>query len=129
MLRFALRRLLWVAPSLLLVSVLTFAIVSRIPFDTDAKGLYDSSRSRFAELPLFLNAEPGDVRSQVRGWLDALERRADEPARAAEARRALARLGGAALPTLFAQWDRMKPALRTEVALALAPVADRMALD
>src|SRR5215475_3362502 len=50
------------------------------------------------------------------------------PAEVERLRRELVRLGGAALPFVIPRFDALEPDRRQELALALAPIAERMGL-
>lgn len=134
MLSILLRRLLWLIPTLFVVSLIVFFIFSFLPQRTDdedsgirlgLQGAEEQRRERFVQLPIFLNADPKDVRA--RASAAALEV-ADDGAEAERGAREIARLGGAALPHLIPTLDRFDPVRRSRVALALAPVAIRMNL-
>ena len=117
MLRYALRRVLWVFPSVLGVSVIAFFVLSLRAAPSPAE---------LHALPLFFNMEPRDVRARAQEALLELTTHPPDSARAQSARVELGRLGGAALPYLLIELDVYDPSTRVEVALALAPVADRM---
>ncbi|HMI84903.1 MAG TPA: ABC transporter permease subunit [Polyangiaceae bacterium] len=134
MLRHALRRLLWIVPILIGVTLASFAVLSYLPDPADdpallgtltAEQLASLRRTRFLDLPRFFNARPIDVAGRVER---ALIRIGEGDARAAEARDELVRLGGAALPHLLPRLDALPPASRARVAVALAPVAERMGM-
>lgn len=134
MLGHALRRLLWTIPALFAISVVTFLFLSFVPDPTEdprlvaslsPRELEEARRARFLDLPRFFNAAPEDVRSRA---ARALQRTAAGGAEAAVGAEALARLGGAALPHVLPELDALAPEPRLRVALALAPVARRMAL-
>src|SRR5262245_49603008 len=129
MLRYALRRVLWVFPSVLGVSLIAFFVLSLVPVDIpgDATGLV--RRYRFLDRPLFLNANPSDVRSRSLAALDALVAATKDSDDMKLAARELARLGGAALPWIMPPFEALPPAQRTRVAEALMPVAERMQLE
>lgn len=103
--RHTLRRILWIVPTLLLVSLFSFAALSR----SDA-----------GALPRFFQPSPQSVRDLALGAMA----RVAEGDRQAHAE--LARLGGAALPFVLPALDGLAPAGRARVAVALAPVARRM---
>jgi peptide/nickel transport system permease protein len=147
MFRYALRRVLWSIPTLLATSLFLFLVVTTLapapsgpagsaPTDEGAARIEEARRSQFFDLPRFFNANPRDVRSNAQGALAQLA--ADEPARAQgsaqaegpqeEGARALARLGGAALPYVLPLFDSLSPDARGRAAVALAPVAGRMGL-
>jgi len=131
MLRYAFRRMLWVFPSVLGVSLISFYLLSLIPSsiaessDANAGSEY---RERFLDLPLFFNVAPRDVRTRTARVVDDLVAAEDGSPMALRARRELLRLGGAVLPVLLPRLDALKPEDRLRVALALAPMADRMGL-
>lgn len=78
----------------------------------------------FRQLPVFVNADPQDVRARA---LSAMRAVAQGDERLAERGRVqLLRLGGAALPQLLPQLDSLEPMARGRVAMALGPVALRM---
>ncbi|MCA9627517.1 MAG: ABC transporter permease subunit [Myxococcales bacterium] len=106
--RHALRRLLWLLPGLMLISLLGFWAVS--------KTLQPTATS----LPRFFNPNPVSVRNLAeKAMADAAQ---GERAGARELRR----LGGAALPYVLPKLDTLSPTQRTRVALALAPLGRRM---
>src|SRR6185295_12191904 len=73
----------------------------------------------------FFNDHPIDVVARVD---EALAHVAADDRSADEARAALVRLGGAALPYLLPRLDGLEPAARARVAVALSPIADRMGI-
>ncbi len=111
--REAIRRLLWLAPTLVVVTVLAFWAVSGALGDTQAW------RAR----PLLFNPTPIGVRDIAWGAAQAVAEGGRESARAEAT---LARLGGAALPHVLPRLDSMSPEGRQRVARALAPLAARM---
>ncbi|HMJ53125.1 MAG TPA: ABC transporter permease subunit [Polyangiaceae bacterium] len=134
MLRHALRRLLWIVPILIGVTLASFALLSYLPDPADdpallgtltAEQLASLRRARFLDLPRFFNQKPLDVAGRVE---QALLRIGIDDGRADQARADLARLGGAALPHLLPRLDALPPAARARVAVALAPVAERMGI-
>jgi peptide/nickel transport system permease protein len=131
MLRHALRRLFWLVPVLIGVTLASFVLVSYTPIPetelaaTGEDAIYELGRSQFRDLPRFFNKRPRDVQRRVN------EELARVSAGDAEARRAiatLARLGGAALPILLPRLDSLDPSSRQRVALGLAGVAERMGI-
>jgi ABC-type dipeptide/oligopeptide/nickel transport system permease component len=114
MLKEALRRLLWLGPALVVVTVPTFWALSRFADDT---------APAFSELPLFFNSNPPGAKERA---LDALAQVAENGKSAKDGEQALVRLGGAALPHVLPQFDALEPDARRRVALALVPVARRM---
>ncbi len=111
--REALRRLLWLAPTLVGVTLIAFWAISRALTPIGGG----------AELPLFVNPKPigvGDL-----SW-HAAERVAAGNEDAEAAANTLVRLGGAALPHVLPRLDSLSPEGRQRVARALAPLAARM---
>lgn len=130
MLRYAFRRLLWVFPSVIGVSIITFYLLSLIPRGDAVPTSMEERRREFDDLPLFVNIEPRDVRTRVTKAKAAMVADHEAPGMSvAEAEAEIVRLGGAALPLLLPELDELAPDVRVRVALALAPLADRMHLD
>jgi hypothetical protein len=112
MLRYALRRVLWILPALLVATLLYFGLLTHHAIPTDGP-----------RLPLFVNTHPRDVRALS---AQALQELTDGPSdRAAQE---LVRLGGAALPHVLPHLDALGPEARGRLAVALQPVAERMGL-
>lgn len=109
--RRAVRRLTWILLSLALMTVLCFGMLAELL----------SRPGTGPELPRFFNPEPRNVRDLAHAAVDRLQR-GDDRAAAAE----LSRLGGAALPFVLPNLDRLDPATQQRLALALTPVALRM---
>lgn len=107
-----LRRLFWSLPALLFVTLFAFWLISGSTPKRSGGGL-----------PTFFNLHPTDVASLA--W-DAATRIAerDDPV----AKQRLVGLGGAALPHVLPRLDTLSPPGRERVALALAPLRDRMGL-
>jgi len=114
-LREALRRFLWLGPTLFGLTIPMFWLLAR---STDS-GVIASER-----LPLFVNRAPRGVRERA---LDALDRLGsglpEDPSQPS-----LAYLGGAALPHVLPRLDTLAPDVRGGVALALTPIAVRMGI-
>ena len=114
--RSVLRRLLWLGPALVLITMVTFGALSvALHADMDAEAL-----------PLFFNPEPGAVERLSTRALRAIAA-AGEPDPAAQAE--LVRLGGAALPFVLPALDSLSPDGRARVVAALRPVGARMGLE
>jgi peptide/nickel transport system permease protein len=114
--RSVLRRLLWLGPTLVLITLITFGVLSiALPADPEV-----------AAAPLFFNPDPGAVEHLA---LNALREVADAGAGSADAQRELARLGGAALPYVLPALDSLSPDGRARVVKALQPVGTRMGFD
>lgn len=131
MLRYAFRRMLWVFPSVIGVSLITFYLLSLIPRGDAVPTTEEQRRVQFDDLPLFVNISPKDIRVRVAAARDALLADSFEPGgmTPAKAEQELLRLGGAALPVLLPELDELAPSSRVKVALALAPLAERMGLE
>src|SRR6185312_14059126 len=134
MLAHALRRLLWTIPALIGISLVTFLFLSYVPDPTDDPAfvartppaeLEAMRRERFLDLPRLFNVAPRDVRARAEEAVAAVC--LGGPG-AEEARRELARLGGAALPYVLPRFDELDQESRRNVAVALAPVARRAGL-
>lgn len=130
----AVRRALWLIPTLVGVSLVTFLFLSYVPDPTlDPKvaaqlgeaRVAELRRERFLDLPRLVNASPLDA--QARATAAVAEIAAHGP-READAARELSRIGGAALPHVIPGLDALPPEPRSRVALALAPIARRMRL-
>jgi peptide/nickel transport system permease protein len=135
MLRHAFRRLLWVFPSVLGVTLLSFLVLARVPdpvtrsADTwTAAERADRLRRRFVDLPLFVNLAPKDAHARTEQAVETIL--AADPASdaAASARRELSRIGGVGLPYVLTTFDRLAPEGRTLLVAALAPVGRRMGI-
>jgi peptide/nickel transport system permease protein len=142
MLRVALRRTLWAIPTLFGISLVVFFVTTLIPepaaslvpaqagaLGTDPLAeevVLARRRAHFLDLPRFLNPRPEDVRSHAAANVQTLVDDRVTPTAAEGASRELARLGGAALPFVLPELDKLKPAARGRVAVALAPIAERM---
>ena len=135
LLRHALRRALWLIPTLAFVSLVTFLFLSYVPDPTEdpkvAAALGETRvaelrRERFLDLPRFANTDPRDARARAESAVAAVVAGGTLEA---DGRRELVRLGGAALPHVIPALDEIAPEPRARVALALAPVARRMGLQ
>jgi peptide/nickel transport system permease protein len=134
MIRYALRRVLWSIPTLLATSLVLFLVTTLAP-DPTAPADRELRRSQFFDLPRFVNADPQDVRSNTRAALALLSASGEAPEAPAaggdsheDGARELQRLGGAALPYTLPVLESLNPEARRRVAVALAPVAERMGL-
>ncbi len=127
MLRFAIRRILWAIPTLLATSLVLFFITTLAPAaaGSDDPLLDEAFRGRFLDVPRFLNMHPQDVRSRA---AEALSHVAAGDGQQALAARRLVWLGGAALPSVLTSLEALSPDARGRVAVALAPLAERMGL-
>src|SRR5262245_61266252 len=114
--RSVLRRLLWLGPTLLLITLATFGVLSWVlPAPREA-----------ASLPLFFNPDPGGVERFALGALRELATARTEHVAAAHE---LGELGGAALPFVLPALASLRPEARVRAVRALAPVARRMGLE
>jgi ABC-type dipeptide/oligopeptide/nickel transport system permease component len=135
MLRFAFRRVLWSIPTLLATSLLLFFVTTLAPDPASPLSVEEARtpatdprveaarRARFLDLPRFINRDPQDVRSRAREAVQHVA--ADDALHEVSARR-LRELGGAALPYVLPELEALSPEVRGRVAVALAPVAERM---
>ncbi len=114
--REALRRILWLAPMLIVVTVLAFWALSQ-SLQTPENQDVPSRR-----IPLFFNTSPTSL--QDLAWELAV--RVAENEHDGQAAQALVRLGAAGLPHIWPKIDVLSPEGRKHVALALVPVAYRM---
>src|SRR5215471_13587748 len=109
MLRYAIRRVLWAIPTLLATSLVLFFVTTLAP--DPAPGREDpladeARRSRFVDLPRFVNTNPQDVVSRARG---AMVHVAAGDAQHVQGERELRRLGGAALPYVLPSFEALAP--------------------
>ena len=135
MLRHAFRRLLWVFPSVLGVTLLSFFVLARVPDPSlrasdqwTAAERADRARRRFLDLPLFVNLAPLDARLRTEQAVGTILAADPASEQAAEAQRELTRIGGVGLPYVLGTFDRLAPEGRARLALALAPLGRRMSL-
>jgi ABC-type dipeptide/oligopeptide/nickel transport system permease component len=136
MLGYALRRAIWAIPTLFGVSLVVFILTTLLPDPTPDEGGSPSEvgfrlrvdelrRARFLDLPRFLNVAPHDVRARVEDCVTHIVLE-DDDAQLCEKR--LAQIGGAGLPFLLPHLDALPPSARGRIALALAPIAQRMGM-
>jgi peptide/nickel transport system permease protein len=126
MLRYALRRVLWAIPTLLGTSLVLFFVTTLAPDPPpgpDDSIVEEARRARFVDLPRFVNTDPRDVESKAAAAVKDVATGGAEEERGA---RELARLGGAALPYVLPTLEALPPEARGRVAVALAPIAERM---
>lgn len=118
-----LRRVLWLVPTLFLVSVAAFQFLAwTIPIPRVAGPWEQSHRE---PLPVFVNTHPNNAGDLAEHLMQDVARGGAESPRAA---RALIRLGGAGLPHILPRLDELAPRERGRVALALVPLAERMGI-
>ncbi|MET0414090.1 MAG: hypothetical protein ABW217_22460, partial [Polyangiaceae bacterium] len=111
-----LRRILWLGPTLILVTLLAFGVLaSALP-----------EQAGVPHLPLYLNPTPSGVEQLA---LHAVARVAQGGEDRELQARELARLGGAALPFVLPALDTLTPEGRARVARALAPLRARMGFE
>ena len=124
--RHALRRILWIVPTLFLVSIAAFWVLTATPTPGGRAEAGEHGAHPFFgphSPPRFLNPHPTSVRELTEQAMNSI---ASDDTRAAAARVELARLGGAALPHLLPKLDSVEPIGRGRIALALAPIGQRM---
>src|SRR5688572_8662354 len=119
--RHVLRRILWIVPTLFVISVCAFWALTagaRFPVghhdDADRHPLFGAHAP-----PRFFNPNPTSVNDLAERAMTSI---ATNDADAALARVELVRLGGAALPYVLPKLDALDPTGRKRVALALAPL-------
>lgn len=117
--RGSLRRLLWLIPMLVVVTVLAFGALSKSleEFTPGSPGALGDRT-----LPLFFNTAPETVADVAWG----AARRVAENASDEKAKARLLALGAAALPHVLPRIDALPPSGRSHVAEALVPLALRM---
>ncbi|MBI5536794.1 MAG: ABC transporter permease [Deltaproteobacteria bacterium] len=120
MLRYALRRALWMLPTLVGITLIAFGFLALTPMRPETS----EAPAHHERLPVFLNPSPRDVRSLAEASVEQIAQ-GDQPAQASSR---LVRLGGAALPFVLPHLDALGPEQRARVALSLEPVARRMGL-
>ncbi len=139
MLRYAIRRLLLTIPTLIGTSLVVFLVTTLVPDPVTATLLeqnallardrlaYDAleerRRERFLDLPRFFNPRPRDVHTLADDCINHISGNDDMAPLAAYR---LEKAGGAALPYVLPNLDKLPPGGRGRVAVALAPVAERM---
>lgn len=130
------RRILWIAPTLFVVSIAAFWFLCLVPDVTEVEGFEarvgaDESarmrRERFVDLPVFFNTAPRDVRVLSREAVRAIAE--GDPQTRARGEKTLVRLGATALPHVFGIFDEFDPRTRGRVALVMTPIAARMGID
>src|SRR5688572_19820927 len=99
--RFIVRRLLWLGPTLLVITLVTFGVLSHV-LERPAAG---------PTLPLFFNPDPGAVERLARAAIRDVAGGALAPADAG----VLSELGGAALPIVLPALDSLEPEGRARV--------------
>jgi len=117
--RSVLRRLLWLGPALVLITMVTFGALSVVLGSDGGRG--DGAES----LPLFFNPEPGSVERLATRALRDIAATESAP----EAETELVQLGGAALPFVLPALDSLSPEGRARVVRALRPVGARMGFE
>ena len=132
MIRFALRRLLAMVPTVFGISLVTFVLVNLAVGNPDTSGAGGSALDRETaeemgrvyglHLPLFLNLSIDDARTRTERDLELLA----DPARRGPAIRSLARTGGAALPYLAAAIPKLKGDILAAALEALDALAKRL---
>ncbi|MBN2195906.1 MAG: ABC transporter permease subunit [Polyangiaceae bacterium] len=123
--RHAIGRILWLGPSLALVTVIAFVLLVAAQSGSAGLGTDVMAERHLRELPLFLNPSPEDVQSLSEKTVRLV---AQDGPDAARATMTLQRLGGAALPHVLPKLVALSPEGRARVAQALMPIAHRMGL-
>jgi len=123
--RHALRRILWIVPTLFVISLAVFWLLTPRPTPHGTELEADHPFFGDHSPPRFVNTRPTNVRDRA---LTLMQRIASADPGEELARRELTRLGGAALPHVLPALDSLDPRGRARVALALAPLGSRMNL-
>lgn len=139
MLRYAIRRLLVTIPTLIGTSLVVFLVTTLVPDPVVAslveqtalltrdrlayESLEEQRRERFLDLPRFFNPRPRDVHVLADECVAHISLNDDQSTLSMYR---LERAGGAALPFVLPSLDKLPPGGRGRVAVALAPVAERM---
>ncbi len=139
MIRYTVRRIFWAIPTLFGISLVAFLLTTLIPEpppeslasqlgmlerDPASFDAYEEARrERHLDLPKFVNTQPRDVRTIAS---EAVAHLVADDAQAPIAAHRVSRIGGALLPFIVPELDRLEPKARSRVALALAPVGERM---
>lgn len=122
--RHALRRILWIVPTLFVVSLGVFWLLSATLRSNAASAREDGAGAfHGTPPPRFLNTQPTSVRDRAHAVMASIAR---DDEHSVAARHELARLGGAALPHVLPELDSLDPRGRARVALALGPIGKRM---
>ncbi len=119
--RALLRRLAWLFARLVLLSLLCFALVSRLATRHPTPTVELSDRYGEANLPRFINWPPRDLHTRVAEQLTKLAQ-GESPG----AERELARLGGAALGSVSDALRMASPETAHRLCRAMLPVLTRM---
>ena len=130
---------MWAIPTLFGISLVAFLLTTLIPEpppeslasqlgmlerDPASFDAYEEARrERHLDLPKFVNTQPRDVRTTAS---EAVAHLVADDSQAPIAAHRISRIGGALLPFIVPELDRLEPKARSRVALALAPVGDRM---
>jgi peptide/nickel transport system permease protein len=123
--RYAVIRLLWAIPTLGLMCLLVFAAATFLV--DDSSGQREAMRrEHFVDLPRFYNSDPQDLQARVDAAIALLDVDSNERAIYVTGNAEFARLGGAALPLILPKFSYLSPSTRARVAMALAPIAQRM---
>lgn len=138
MIRYILRRIIQMIPTLIGISIVTFLLVHLAPGSPVTTGygitvsggnVEDQARlyakRYFLHLPLFLNLEIHDVENHTEELLTA----AQDPARRPFARRQISALGGAGIPYVVPRLGDLEPEAREAVLDGLDSVALRIGLE
>jgi hypothetical protein len=116
-----LRRVLWLIPTLFLVSLAAFQFLAwTLPAAPEPDR---GELPRSTPLPVFVNLHPDNARELAQRLTERVAE-SDDP----EAARHLVVLGGAGLPYVLPHLDELSPTERGRVALALKPLALRMGI-
>src|SRR5688572_17461425 len=125
--RTALRRILWILPTLFVISLGTFWVLSAgggfRPAEHEGHEPHEHPFFGAHDAPRFFNRNPTTARDLAQRAMSSI---ANDDANAAAAKVDLVKLGGAALPFVLPELDSLEPKGRGRVAVALAPLGRRM---
>ncbi|HUT78697.1 MAG TPA: ABC transporter permease [Polyangia bacterium] len=137
MIRFAARRILAMIPSVIGISLVTFALINLAMKEPDAGEAWSAGSFAFGasaaedlgrafglHLPLFVNFDIADVRSRAAGDIAGLGREESRQ----RATRSLIQAGGAALPYLLPALTRLEGAQQAAALETLRALAGRIGL-
>jgi peptide/nickel transport system permease protein len=134
---YIIKRLIMLVPTIVGISLVTFVLINLAVDNPDTGGTDISGSAMDSEtaeelgrayglhLPLFVNFSIQDVRNRTLRSLEQLH----NPIRQNAAVRSLSQIGGAVLPYLLPEIDRLEPSARNAALKALATIASEIQRD